>query len=193
MRVKRLFQLSKDVALAAAVVLVVLLALQQRSLSERYATLRERTLSLHTGLYVPTFQTRTLQGDSVTIGATEPAAKQVLFFFTTTCPYCRASLPAWNRVASRIREKGDATVYGVALDSLHLVHQYVREHDLRFPVVLLPERKLARIYRITGVPLTAVLDNEGRVVYSRAGEFAVQQAIDSLLASVQEHDIRGAQ
>ncbi|MFQ5705510.1 MAG: peroxiredoxin family protein [Gemmatimonadales bacterium] len=169
------------VGLAVAVALVTVLGAQNRSLKGQYADLMQRATQPHPGIFVPTFHTATLGGDSVTVGTAGAGGGQVLFFFTTTCPYCRESLLAWQQVASHLKAVGSASVYGIALDSLHLVREFVKEHDLGFPVVMFPEAKLAQLYRVRRVPLVMVLNEEGRVVYSRAGPLTGQAAIDSPL------------
>ncbi len=169
------------VGLAVAVTLVTLLGAQNRRLKGQYADLMQRATQPHPGIFVPTFHAATLGGDSATVGTTVAGAAQILFFFTTTCPYCRESLPAWKQVASQFKAVGSASVYGIALDSLHLVQEYAKEHELGFPVVMFPEAKLAQLYRVRRVPLVMVLNEEGRVVYSRAGPLTTQSAIDSVL------------
>jgi len=180
--VARLRRLLYYCAFGAALALVAILATQNRSLRDRYGDLAERATRAHAGIFVPTFQSTTLTGAPVTIGAAE-GERQVLFFYRSDCPYSRASIPAWNRIAEAADSRADLSAYGVALDSLHVALQHAAEHDLRFPVTTLPERKLATLYRIVGVPLTMVLDKDGRVLYVRTEVVAGDAAIDSVLSA----------
>ncbi len=185
---RRLGTLLPLLGLAAAAVLVVVLALKVRELNERYARLYERIRYPYAGMWVPTFRAATLAGDSVTVGETQGGRRQVLFFFTTTCPYCEATLPAWRELAGMLGTlRGPKVeVYGVSLDSVAVTRKYVEEHRLPYPVLFFPQDKLVSIYRAGTVPLTAVLDEQGRMVHARIGEIGRSEraSIDSVVAMV---------
>jgi peroxiredoxin len=184
----RIFQVSSVLGLSAAVALLVMLGAQNRTLKQQYADLVERTTEPYPGLLVPMFEATTLEGDLVTIGQAPADGWQVLFFFTTTCPYCRATLPAWNRIAAQVSRRGGIGVYGIQLDSAYRAREYIEEHGVSFPVVTLPPGNLAQRlvawYRIRGVPLTLVVDEDGRVGFVRVGEITAPEALDSVLAAV---------
>lgn len=169
------------VLLAAAAALVVALAWQKRSLEQRYARLLERSLNPHPGLFVPAFSAATVAGDSVRIGEPQPGTAQLLFFFTTTCPYCKASLPAWNRIVRATEGIHDVAAYGVALDSLHLTREYVRERAMTRPIVVLNDRRSTSLYRVRRVPLLLLVGEGGRVRFSRIGTLEDPAAVDSVL------------
>lgn len=135
-------------ALAAAVALVAVLGMQRRAQDERYAALLRDTSLPRGRMYVPTFTAPTVDGSSVTVGERRDGGKQVLFLFTTTCPYCKASLPAVREVALAAAQElaPGATMYGIVLDSLSLAAEYASVNDLRFPIVEFPARKL-RVHR----------------------------------------------
>src|SRR5690606_17278144 len=136
-----------------------------------YATLYERTLRPQPGAYVPTVRTLTLEGDTVTLGEAADGGRQVLFVFTTTCPYCRATLPTWNRIAGTLDTLSTPriAVFGVSVDSSDIAGTFAAEHGLRFPVVRLTRPKDRVLYRTGRVPETRVLDAHGRIVYAGAG------------------------
>ncbi len=164
--------------------LVLALADQNRELSSRYESLRERTQWPHAGYAVPTFRATTLAGDTLTLGESAPGQRQLLFVFDTECPYCLATLPAWKRIASALNDADpDVQVVGVSLDSADLARSYQEEHDLPFPVITFPSRKLQQLYRAGRIPLIVLLDAEGRTLYSRLGQLDVGPAVDSVLAA----------
>ncbi len=139
---RRLGTLLPLLGLAAAAVLVVVLALKVRELNERYARLYERIRYPYAGMWVPTFRAATLAGDSVTIGETPEGRRQVLFFFTTTCPYCKSTLPAWKELTATLDTLSapQVEVYGVSLDSVGATREYAVEHELPYPVLFFPRR-----------------------------------------------------
>lgn len=172
-------------ALVAALALVVVLARQNQALSAQTVNLRRQMTQPVPGLALPTFRTATLSGDSVTVGERADGGRQVLFVFTTTCPYCRASIPAWKRIAAAADSMApplSAVAYGVVLDSSDAAaRQYVAAHALTYPVLRFPSRKLGAMYRTRNVPATLVLDAEGRVLYAKMGVLTDPAAVDSVL------------
>jgi peroxiredoxin len=170
------------VALLALAGLVRYLSRENRNLTERASTLRERTQYLHAGQPVPGFRAGTLEGDSVVVGS---GRRRLLFLFNTRCSFCRASLPAWELSRRAVAEEHPAVqVLGVSLDSVAVARAYRDEHDLGFPIVTFPNRKLVRLARARLVPLVVLLDDEGYVTYSRLGVLEDPAAEDSVLAAV---------
>jgi peroxiredoxin len=145
--------------------------------------LREDMRHLHPGQHVPTVRAATLAGDSVTLGETAPGRSQVLIFFTTTCPYCRATLPAWRDLSRSLLadRAGRHDVYWISLSSRDSTRQYVADHAITAPVVFLPDKKDRRVYGVHGVPVTVVLDGRGRVVHARRAALETAASIDSVL------------
>lgn len=168
--------------LAAATLLVIALAVDNRRLSKRYEELLRVATEARPGMYVPTFEGVTIDGDTLTIGEARPGHRQLLFFLTTTCPYCRASIPAWNELAATA--PADVTVAAVALDSASLVEAYRRERGLEVPVLVVTDRRLGALYRVNRVPLTMLLDDAGRVLLARIGELSDPAAIDSVRSAL---------
>ncbi len=171
--------------LVLACALVVWLGFQNARLQERNALLARRATEPYAGMLVPTFHARTLEGETLSVGggSGDAARRQVLFFFTTTCPYCEASLPAVQRIAAHLADTGEADLIGVALDSIGRAQRYAQENALAYRVVTLPEPKLARIYRATQVPTVLVVDRDGLVLQARVGLLREGPAVDSLLAA----------
>lgn len=162
---------------------VLALGISYRSLrSERDAILR-RFSQPHPGMLVPAYTTTTLTGDTLTLGAMSHDGRQVLVFFTTTCQYCRASWPAVKALQDRLTRVPGARMVAVALDSAHAVRRYADSAGLAIPVVPSVDGRMARLYRVRGVPQVIVLDSGGRTVYARAGALISKAAIDSIIAA----------
>lgn len=188
----RLVRALPYLALAAAAVLVVVLGQQKRDLIQQVEQtqqqLRRATYEPTRGMYMPAFQAAPVEGGApTTIGELPAEGRQVLLFYTTTCPYCLSSIPAWKQITSAVDTITSirATVYGVSLDSLDATRAYITRHGLPYPTVQFPNDKLAAMYRSGTVPVTLVLDEQGRTVYSRTGELKEKVAIDSVIAAIQ--------
>ncbi len=171
-------------ALLIAAILIVVLALQNRSLQNRYVELQERSAWPHPGLFVPPFTARAVHDSTeVLVGESVEGQRQLLLFFTTTCQYCRASLPAWKKLGKML--DGDSTValVAISLDSVHVTREYAIEHGLSSPVITFPDSKYRRLYRARSVPQIVVLETDGQVSYARRGVLADPAAIDSVMAA----------
>jgi peroxiredoxin len=188
----RLVRALPYIALAAAAVLVVVLGQQKRTLIEQVEQtrlqLRRATYEPMRGMYMPAFQAAPLEGGApATIGELPGEGRQVLLMYTTTCPYCLSSIPAWKQItaAADTMTSIRATVYGVSLDSVDATRQYITRHGLPYPTVRFPNEKVASMYRSGTVPVTLVLDEHGRTIYTRTGELKSRIAIDSVIAAIQ--------
>jgi peroxiredoxin len=186
----RLFRILPYAALAAAAVLVVVLGQQKRSLIEqveqtRYQLQQARTGPIR-GMWMPAFQAPTLEGQAATIGEVQGEGRQVLLMYTTTCPYCLSSIPAWKQIkaAADTMTSIRTAVYGVSLDSVDATRQYIAKHGLPYPTVRFPDDKVAGMYRAGTVPITMVLDERGRTIYTRTGELKNPAAIDSVMQAI---------
>jgi peroxiredoxin len=188
----RIFRILPYAALALAAVLVVVLGQQKRDLirqveKARY-DLREARTTPTRGMWMPAFQAATLEGQPTTIGEVpgDSVGRQVLLMYTTTCPYCLSSIPAWKQIAAAADTMTSirAAVYGVSLDSVDVTRKYIAQHRLPYPTVRFPDEKVAGMYRAGTVPITLVLDERGRAIYTRTGELKDRAAIDSVMQAI---------
>jgi thiol-disulfide isomerase/thioredoxin len=172
------------VALFAASGLVLVLSNRNGELSADYQRLRVQTTLPHGGTIVPTFRTTTLQGHPVVVGElTDSAARQVLFVFNTTCPFCLATIPVWRRLADSLGRFKGVQVLAISLDPADSASRYVAENAIPYSVVTFPQPKLTRLYRATLVPQTVVLDWRGTVIYAKTGTLD-PAALDALYAAL---------
>ena len=164
--------------------LVAVLGARYRDLSRAYEKLRLWATLPHAGLEVPAFSTSTLDGAYVTIGAAAaPGARQVLFILRTTCPYCLATLPVWERIADSLRRVAAPRIelYGISLDPAESTRAYGLANHLTYPLLTFPERKIVALYRAVATPETVVLDERGRVLYASTGLLDSAAVVDSVL------------
>ncbi len=159
----------------------VYLVQQNRALTGQNRRLAREVVEPRAGLFVPEYPVTTIDQAPVTLGAV--GQRQVLIFFRTTCPYSRASTPAWNAVAARLQDHPEISVYGVALDSADATRTYGADHQLRFPLIARPDPRLIGLYRVSGVPLIVVVSEEGRMAYARLGVLDAAAAVDSVVTA----------
>jgi peroxiredoxin len=163
----------------------VVLGLQVRTLNPQASELKRMRAFPFVSQWVPTVKVSTLGGDSVTIGEAASGGTQTLIVFTASCQYCRETLPVWKQITSEIRSKsnGRNEVFWVSLSSRDSTAAYVAAHGITGPVVFPPDKKMMRVYRVKGVPMTVVLDHRGRVLHAHPSVFRDAAAVDSVLVA----------
>lgn len=167
-------------ALALATALVVALGWQVTRLREDQRWLADRVSQPYVGMFVPQMSATALDGRPVSLGQPR-GRRQVLFFFTTTCPHCRASLPQLKLAARELREHGDVELIGVAFAAPAQAAAYAREHDLDFPLVARDDRRTAALFRARRVPSLLVVDGDGLVRYRHVGALTGKTPLQELL------------
>ena len=178
------------VALTVAAVLVVVLGQQKRKLVRENEEWRRRYQEAVTqpirGQYLPPFQTATLDGQPVSVGELPSEGRQVLLVYTTTCQFCLSTIPAWKKLTAAVDtiRSIPATVYGLSLDSVDVTRKYIAQHGLPYPTIRFPNDRMVNLWRAGSVPLTLVVDEQGRTIYSRLGEIKAQATIDSIVDAV---------
>jgi hypothetical protein len=167
--------------------LVVFLSKRTIDLNRAYFELKKMTSQPHPGYVVPTLRVGVLSRDSMVVGELEDTlARQVVYVFTTTCPYCRATLPIWGLVFDSLSHMPSSKVQVVAmrLDSAAATAAYAAEHHLQFPIAFFPDWKSPRYFRAHAVPQTLVLSHFGVVLYSHTGLLQRGPGLDSLFRSL---------
>lgn len=177
--------IAASVMLVSASVLVLVLANQNRTLRAKQRELVDRILYPYPGLLVPEMRVVSIAGDTSVIGSAKAANTELLFFFTTSCDFCKRSLPAWNALADSLAvlRATSAVVYGVSLSSRDSTQAYAEENNLRFRVVMLTDPRMRTFYRARAraVPVTAVLGQNGRYSFVVLGAMTSSSTVDSVL------------
>jgi peroxiredoxin len=173
-------------SLVAASGLVVQLSMQQRALVDRVSTLTGRVRDPYVGLYLPAVTVRSVTGASVRLAEVPSGNAQVLLVFSTTCRFCRASLPEWKRMFSQLGGSSGVEILGVSVDSVEVTQQYLVEHHLEFPVVSFTDGKLTALYRSHVLPQTLVIDEQGKVQYAHLGALTETSVTDSIMRVVRD-------
>ncbi len=172
----------QSIILGGVIVLVVVLGNQKRDLSERVVEIGLIASQPHAGMWLPPYELASIDGDTILL-APDAGSRQLFYFFTSTCEFCRASLDAWKDL-SRLADMHDVQVVGVALDSLEATRSYRDEHGLPFPIVLLDDLRYARLYRANRVPVTMLVENAGEVSHVTIGEVTRPTTIDSVRTAI---------
>jgi cytochrome c biogenesis protein CcmG, thiol:disulfide interchange protein DsbE len=134
---------------------------------------RGHLLPVEVGTAAPDFMATDLAGNPVRL-ADLRGEVVLLNVWATWCPPCREEMPSMQRLHEEFATKG-LHVVAVSIDAepgrFDLggrrggdVHAFAREMRLTFPLWLDPAGDIQRIYRVTGVPESFVIDRTGTIV-----------------------------
>ena len=116
----------------------------------------------------------------------KPGRKTVVNFWATWCVPCSVEMPELSRLQDKLAAAG-VDLIGVSLDfrQWDAALFYLEERSIRYKNVLLDEKDIEKIYsspQLT-VPLTLLVDEEGRVLEAHSGWSAETRARLLALAS----------
>ena len=93
----------------------------------------------------------------------------LLNFWATWCGPCRQELPHLNRIYDKYRSAG-FVLLGVNIDDdPRLATELAAKLGLKFPVLLDGDKKVSRVYDMSAMPATLVIDRDGRVRHIHRG------------------------
>ncbi|MCU0587870.1 MAG: TlpA family protein disulfide reductase [Syntrophobacteraceae bacterium] len=115
----------------------------------------------------PDFDLQDLKGTPVKLSQFRGDRPVLLYFWATWCPSCSTMKPHLAKVREKVPEK-DLQILGINVgegDSLEKVKRYQEGHPSPWPTLYDAGSKVARSYRVQGIPLFVLIDKEGMIVY----------------------------
>ncbi len=103
----------------------------------------------------------------------------VVNFWTTWCTECRTEVPELERLHQR---RGDSVVVlGVNMrEPESVIRPFLDELGATYPVLLDRDKKVAKAYRVTGVPETWIVSAEGVALHRFIGPVSAAQLEQAL-------------
>ena len=117
----------------------------------------------------PDFGLSNLAGDYVKLS--DYRGKVVfLNIWATWCPPCREEMPSMESLYLKLKgRKFEMIAVSIDRDGEKVVRPFAKKYGLTFPVLLDPDNKTYRLYGLTGVPETFILDQSGVVIHKIIG------------------------
>ncbi|HKR65297.1 MAG TPA: TlpA disulfide reductase family protein [Thermoanaerobaculia bacterium] len=147
---------------------------------------QQTTTGSDLGSTMPEYSATTLDGAKFDLAARRDKVV-LLNLWATWCGPCRFEIPELQKMHTEYGPKG-FEVIGVSVDEggPDPVKQFVKEHEMTYPVVLDPEGKLANLFQTSVLPTTALIDRKGRIVWKHYGlieanDATLKQAIEKAL------------
>lgn len=132
--------------------------------------------SLKPGETVTPFAGTDLNGRPYQVEYRKDRRRQLLLFFSPSCPYCIKQGPIWRDMLNRI-DSTRFNVVGIVGDREN--KQEVLSHAeglgyfktrIALPIVSVGDETLAR-YKLTATPITLLIDDSGRVEHAWVGKW----------------------
>lgn len=110
----------------------------------------------------------------------------LLNFFGTWCAPCREEMPSLEKAFQTHKDNGFVVLAIAGDKEKETIVSFVQDYKLTFPVLLDPENQVFQQYFVRGIPVTYLLDRQGRIATMYPGEAdwnsgKAQALIDHLL------------
>ncbi|WP_248925796.1 TlpA family protein disulfide reductase [Paenibacillus hamazuiensis] len=132
------------------------------------------------GYPMPSVNLPSLDGKNVALNASQ-RKPLLIYFWASWCEPCRAETP--DLIAFYERHKGDIGVYAVNVtskDEPDSVRSFVRQYNVRFPVLLDERGEAAEQFRIVSIPTTYWIDAQGIIADRFIGQLTPQKLEEKL-------------
>lgn len=149
--------------------LIYALAAENRELKATIAELQQGPPAdgLQVGESLSDVALESLEGSTGSLAGLAPEGG-VVVFLTTTCPYCKQTLPTWSDLAARYAERG-VPFAGVSFHDRADTAAYAEAESIPFPLWVLSDFEEAPAVRVPSVPFTALVGPDGRVLRAWLG------------------------
>ncbi len=145
--------------LAAAILILTLLA--TGATAARGEDLANDTQSKE-AQQAPDFALRTLEGKTIRLSELRGKKVVLINFWATWCPPCRLEMPTMQKIYTEYKKKGfEILAVNIEPDANQEIRDFIKELRLTFPILLDPQMKVAREYRVFGLPVSILLDRKG--------------------------------
>ena len=89
----------------------------------------------------------------------------MLAFWGSRCAQCPAQLAAASRLVDTYRSAGLAALAVDVDDDQQAAVEFALRHPVSFPVLLDPDKAVARTYRVDNLPMLMLIDRAGTIRY----------------------------
>jgi peroxiredoxin len=117
------------------------------------------------GAQADDFTLESTAGEQVSLGNYAGRKAVLLVFWATWCPHCNEAVPAINEIQSRLSDRLQVLAIDF-LESRQKVQSFMKAKNVAYTVLLDRDGKVARKFRVVGIPTYVVVDKSGRIVYS---------------------------
>ena len=135
----------------------------------------------------PEFSLRELNGNVASLSGYR--GKMVLLnFWATWCGPCRDEMPSMEQLSRSFGGQGLTVVAINQRENAALVARFMKTHNLNFSTLLDADGRVAASYRVYGIPVSYVIDSDGRAIGMKSGsmDWASPRVVDMFRKLVDE-------
>ena len=100
-------------------------------------------------------------------------------FWATWCPPCRKEMPDLDALYQKFKDRG-LIVLAISDEDAAKVGSYIQEHNVSYPVLLDPGRKVNEAFQVEGIPKSFVYDRNGKLAAQAIDMRTKQQFLEML-------------
>jgi peroxiredoxin len=122
------------------------------------------------GHFAPDFALKTLEGNTVRLSEFRGKKVVLINFWATWCPPCRLEMPTMQQIYAEYKAKGfEILAVNIEPDAQQEIRDFIKELRLTFPILLDPDMKITRKFRVIGLPVSILIDRQGIVRAKEVG------------------------
>jgi len=100
-------------------------------------------------------------------------------FWATWCPPCRKEMPDLDALYRNFKDRG-LIVLAISDEEAAKVRPYIQEHNVSYPILLDPGRKVNETFQVEGIPKSFVYDRNGKLAAQAIDMRTKQQFLEML-------------
>lgn len=112
----------------------------------------------------PIIVDQTLDGDAIDLRRYQ-SKPLVIYFWADWCPICKYETPVINELTKNYQVLSVATFAENKQDIL----QYLKDENINMPVIFDENNEWAKLYNVTAVPTSFIIDGKGNVRFVEKG------------------------
>ncbi|GAB6172643.1 redoxin domain-containing protein [Paradesulfitobacterium aromaticivorans] len=124
---------------------------------------QQATVGLEKGNLAPDFELRTVDGKAMKLSSLR-GKKVIVNFWATWCPPCRLEMPEMEKFYTKNKNEG-IEILAVNLTKAEKsradVPAFIEAYGITFPVLLDENSDVARLYKVSSIPASYILDTQG--------------------------------
>jgi thiol-disulfide isomerase/thioredoxin len=143
-------------------------------------------VGIEKGMVPPPFTLPDLEGNQVSL-SDFAGDVVILDMWATWCPPCRKEIPFLVSLYNEYKDQG-LSIVGVALDQggAEVVVPFVESNEVTY-TILLGDQEVSRLYKVSGIPMTLIIDRNGTIASKEVGfapqmEAGMREMVEELLA-----------
>lgn len=107
-----------------------------------------------------------------------------LNFWATWCKPCEREMPYIDKAYKEFKDKGVKVLTVDVGESKLAVNNFIERYNLSFPVMIDKDGQVQTAYGINPLPITFLIDKDGKVVRSHVGELT-QDTVNQFMEEIQ--------